>query len=55
MDKERAYLAALPKTTRAVLQKNALLLQNEDGSTVLQFLESGKVSTTPIIRQTEFR
>jgi heat shock protein HslJ len=42
MDKERAYLAALPKTTRAVLQKNALLLQNEDGSTVLQFLELGK-------------
>jgi len=42
MDKERAYLAALPKTTRAVLAKNALQLQNEDGSTVLLFAELGK-------------
>jgi heat shock protein HslJ len=42
MDKERAYLAAIPKTTRAVLAKNALQLQNEDGSTVLLFAEIGK-------------
>jgi heat shock protein HslJ len=42
MDKERAYFAALPKTTRAVLAKGALQLQNEDGSTVLLFAELGK-------------
>ena len=42
MDKERAYLTALPKTTRAILAKGALQLQNEDGSTVLLFAELGK-------------
>jgi heat shock protein HslJ len=42
MEKERAYLNGLPKTTRAVVAKNALQLQNEDGSTVLTFTEIGK-------------
>ncbi len=41
MDKERAYLAGIPKTTRAILSGNALQLQNEDGNTVLTFVKAG--------------
>jgi heat shock protein HslJ len=42
MEKERAYLQALPKTDRAILIGNALRLQSEDESTSLMFLEAGK-------------
>jgi heat shock protein HslJ len=42
MEKERAYLRGLPKTTRAVVAKNGLQLQSEDGSTVLLFAQVGK-------------
>jgi heat shock protein HslJ len=42
MEKERAYLQGLPKTTRAIVAKNGLQLQSEDGSTVLLFAEIGK-------------
>ena len=42
MDKERSYLAALPKTTRVIVVKGGMQLQNEDGSTVLLFAEMGK-------------
>ena len=41
MDKERYYLEGLPKTTRAVVSEHSLQLQNDDGSTVLVFLERG--------------
>lgn len=41
MDKERAYLAGLPKTNRAILAKNALQLQSDDGNTVLTFVPLG--------------
>jgi heat shock protein HslJ len=41
MDKERAYLAGLPKTSRAILTKNALQLQSDDGNTVLTFVLLG--------------
>lgn len=41
MEKERAFLAGLPKTTRAILAGNALQLQSEDGNTVLTFLKTG--------------
>ena len=41
MDKERAYLAGLPKTSRAIVTKNALQLQSEDGNTVLTFRPLG--------------
>ena len=42
MEKERAYLEALPKTDRAILVGPALRLQSEDESTLLTFLEAGK-------------
>lgn len=42
MDKERAYLKGLPKTTRAVVAKDALQLQSEDGSTVMVFAAMGR-------------
>jgi heat shock protein HslJ len=41
MDKERAFFAGIPKTTRAILAGNALQLQNDDGSTVLAFVKAG--------------
>jgi heat shock protein HslJ len=41
MDKERAFLAGLPKTSRAILAKNALQLQSDDGNTVLTFAPLG--------------
>ncbi|HTS52986.1 MAG TPA: META domain-containing protein [Burkholderiales bacterium] len=41
MEKERAYLEALPKTDRAILQKHALQLENEGESTLLLFTEAG--------------
>jgi len=42
MEKERAYLQALPKTDRAILIGPALRLQSEDESTSLMFVEAGK-------------
>jgi len=42
MEKERAYLEALPKTDRAILIGPALRLQSEDESTTLMFVEPGK-------------
>jgi len=41
MDKERAYLAGLPKTSRAIVTKSALQLQSDDGNTVLTFVPLG--------------
>jgi heat shock protein HslJ len=41
MDKETAYFAAIPKTTRAIVAGDALQLQSEDGNTVLAFLRRG--------------
>jgi heat shock protein HslJ len=41
MEKERAYLQALPKTDRAILHGKALHLQNDGESTVLTFREVG--------------
>lgn len=41
MEKERAYLQALPKTERAILKGRALLLENDGESTVLTFSEAG--------------
>jgi heat shock protein HslJ len=41
MEKERAYLEALPKTDRAVLGNRVLRLQSEDESTLLTFSEAG--------------
>jgi heat shock protein HslJ len=41
MDKERAYLAGLPKTSRAIVTNNALQLQSDDGNTVLTFVPLG--------------
>jgi heat shock protein HslJ len=41
MEKERAYLTGIPKTTRAILSGNALQLQSEDGNTVLAFVKAG--------------
>lgn len=41
MEKERAYLSGIPKTTRAILSGNALQLQSEDGNTVLTFVRAG--------------
>ena len=37
MDKERAYLKGLAQATRAIVAKDGLQLQNEDGATVLVF------------------
>jgi len=42
MEKERAYLQALPKTDRAILIGPTLRLQSEDESTSLMFQEAGK-------------
>jgi heat shock protein HslJ len=41
MEKERAYLQALPKTERAILRGHTLRLQSEDASTLLTFSEVG--------------
>jgi heat shock protein HslJ len=41
MEKERAYFAGIPKTTRAILAGNALQLQSDDGNTVLAFVKAG--------------
>jgi heat shock protein HslJ len=41
MEKERAYLEALPKTDRAILQKRSLQLESEGESTLLLFTEAG--------------
>lgn len=41
MEKEKAFLNGLPKTTRAVVVGHALQLQSEDGSNVLVFSEQG--------------
>jgi heat shock protein HslJ len=38
MDKERAFMAGIPKTSRAILAGDALQLQSEDGNTVLAFV-----------------
>jgi heat shock protein HslJ len=42
MEKERAYLKGLSKSTRAIVAKNGLQLQSDDGSTVLVFEQVGK-------------
>jgi heat shock protein HslJ len=41
LEKERNYLAALRKTNMLILGRHALILQRDDGSTVLQFDEAG--------------
>jgi|KBSMisStaDraftv2_1062788.scaffolds.fasta_scaffold173833_1 heat shock protein HslJ len=41
MEKERLYLEALTKTSRAIVKGHALQLQSEDGSTALPFIEAG--------------
>jgi heat shock protein HslJ len=41
MEKERAYLRALPQTDRAILRNHMLLLKNDGESTILTFLEAG--------------
>jgi heat shock protein HslJ len=41
MEKERAFVAGIPKTSRAILAGNALQLQSEDGNTVLAFIRVG--------------
>lgn len=41
MQKERIYLEALGKTSRALVNHHALQLQSDDGSTVLPFDEAG--------------
>jgi heat shock protein HslJ len=41
MEKERAYFAGIPKTSRAIIAGNALQLQSEDGNTVLSFVKAG--------------
>ena len=40
-EKERVYLEAITKTSRAILKGHALQLQSDDGSTVLPFIEAG--------------
>ena len=42
MEKERALLKGLAKCTRAIVAKDGLQLQSEDGSTVLVFEQVGK-------------
>jgi len=42
MDKEHAYLKALAESTRAIVAKDGLQLQDEDGATVLVFEQVGK-------------
>jgi heat shock protein HslJ len=41
MEKERVYLEAITKTSRAIVKGHALQLQSDDGSTVLPFIEGG--------------
>jgi len=41
MDKERDYLIGLSKVNVAIVAKHTLLLQSDDGSTVLSFDETG--------------
>ena len=41
MDKERHFLEALRKTNMLIMGRHALVLQRDDGSTVLQFVEAG--------------
>jgi len=41
LEKERNYLAALRKTNMLILGRHSLVLQRDDGSTVLQFTEAG--------------
>lgn len=41
MQKERIYLEALTKTSRAIVKGIALQLQSDDGVTALPFLEAG--------------
>ena len=41
MDKERNFLEALRKTNMLILGYHALVIQRDDGSTVLQFVEAG--------------
>jgi heat shock protein HslJ len=41
MQKERVYLEALTKTSRAIVKGIALQLQSDDGVTALAFLEAG--------------
>jgi heat shock protein HslJ len=41
MEKERAFLMALGKTTAAILAKHTLQLQSDDSTTVLMFIEAG--------------
>jgi heat shock protein HslJ len=42
MEKEHAYLKGLAESTRAIVAKDGLQLQNEDGATVLVFEQIGK-------------
>jgi heat shock protein HslJ len=42
MDKERLYLKGLAKSTRAIVAKDGLQLQSEDGATVLVFEQIGR-------------
>ena len=42
MQKERIYLEALTKTSRAIVKGPGLQLQSDDGTTVLPFLEAGQ-------------
>ncbi len=42
MEKERAYLKGLAQCTRAIVAKDGLQLQNEDGATVLVFEQIGQ-------------
>jgi heat shock protein HslJ len=41
MEKERNFLEALRKTNMLIVGRHALLVQRDDGSTVLQFIEAG--------------
>ena len=41
MEKERAYLAGIPKTSRAIVSGTVMQLQSDDGSTVLAFIQAG--------------
>ncbi len=42
MQKERVYLEALTKTSRAIVKGIALQLHSDDGATALPFLEAGQ-------------
>jgi heat shock protein HslJ len=41
MNKERNFLTALRKTNSMILSKHTLVLQKDDGTTALQFVETG--------------